>query len=243
MKKYTVVIVEDERLPLLSLIQKLNEYHPEIEIAETCGDAETALETILKIKPDVLFLDIQLPNKNSLWLIDELQAAITEMPYIIFTTAFKKTDYLLQAIKYQAVDYILKPVSIIDLAKALTKMKEKSDKKNKISERKYSFPTFNSMLIIAATEIAYCEADGNYCKMFMMQYSEEAIFERLGEVEAKLLESGLFVRAGKSHLINKKCIYKIDAKKQICYLKTSTDSFYEVNLSSGGIATLKNEIK
>ncbi|MDR1056928.1 MAG: response regulator transcription factor [Prevotellaceae bacterium] len=241
MKKYTAVIVEDERLPLLSLIQKLNEYHPDIEIADTCGDAETALEKILKIKPDLLFLDIQLPGKNSLWLIEQLNAALEAMPYIIFTTAYKETDYLLQAIKFQAVDYLLKPVNIVDLAKAIIKMKKISNENINIPERKYSFHTFNSTLVIYASEIVYCEAEGNYCKMFTSKHNEEAIFERLGEVEAKLLPSGLFVRAGKSHLINKKAIYKLNTRKQTCFLKTSVDMFYEVNLSAGGFAALKAE--
>jgi DNA-binding LytR/AlgR family response regulator len=243
MKKYTAVIVEDERLPLLSLIQKLNEYHPDIEIADTYSDAETALEKILKIKPDLLFLDIQLPNKNSLWLIEELNSALKSIPYIIFTTAFTSTDYLLQAIKFQAVDYLLKPVNIVDLAKAITKMKEISNKNLNIPDKKYSFHTFNSTLIIHASEIMYCEAEGNYCKMFTDKNTEEAIFERLGEVEIKLLTSGLFVRAGKSHLINKKAIYKLDVRKQMCCLKTSGEMFYKVNLSAGGFAALKAEFE
>jgi DNA-binding LytR/AlgR family response regulator len=243
MKKYTAVIVEDERLPMLSLIQKLNEYHPEIEIVDTCDDAETALEKILKIKPHLLFLDIQLPNKNSLWLIEQLSASLSAMPYIIFTTAYKEPDYLLQAIKFQVIDYLLKPVSIVDLAKAITKMKEISNKNTNIPDKKYSFHTFNSTLIIHATDIVYCQADGNYCKMFTAKPAEEPVFERLGEVEDKLLSSGLFIRAGKSHLINKKNIYKLDVKKQICYLKTSGDKFYEVILSAGGFATLKAEFE
>ena len=238
MKNYTTIIVEDERLPMLSLIQKLNEYHPEIKVAATFDDAETALETILKVKPDLLFLDIQLPGKNSLWLLEELSSALTTMPYIIFTTAYKETDYLLKAIKFQVVDYLLKPVSILDLAKAITKMKEKSNNKA-ILEHKYSFQTFNSILLVSESEIVYCEADGNYCKMFTIRNTEEAIFERLGEVETKLLPTKLFIRAGKSHLINKKHIYKIDARKQICFLKTSNDTCYEVNLSAGGFATVK----
>ncbi|MDR1553850.1 MAG: response regulator transcription factor [Prevotellaceae bacterium] len=242
MKKYTAVIVEDERLPLLSLIQKLNEYHPDIEIADTCGDADTALEKILKIKPKLLFLDIQLPGKNSLWLVEQLNLALNIMPYIIFTTAFNKTNYLLRAIKYQAVDYLLKPVNIVELAKAITKMKEISDKNINIPERKYSFHTFNSTLVIYASEIAYCEAEGNYCKMFTSKHGEEAIFERLGEVEAKLLPSGLFVRAGRGHLINKKAIYKLDIRKQICYLKTDVGMLYEINMSSSGFAALKDEL-
>jgi len=244
MKRYTTVIVEDEELPLLSLIQKLKEYHPEIEIAGTCGNAETALETVLKVKPDILFLDIQLSGaEDSLWLLEQLEISIKKMPYIIFTTAYNNPEYLLKAIKFQTVDYLLKPVGIVNLAKAIIRMKEKAEQNTGISGKKYSFHTFNSTLLVAAVDIVYCAADGNYCKMFIVQNTEEAIFERLGEVEEKLASTELFVRAGKSHLINKQYIYKIDAKKQICYLKSLADSLYRVEISAGGIAVLKNEFK
>ena len=189
-----------------------------------------------KLKVQFTTKDIDRYNKQVNHALEQFKM----QTYFSITT--KETDYLLKAIKFQVIDYLIKPVSIIDLAKAITKMKEKLSN-NHISERKYSFQTFNSMLIISALEIAYCEADGNYCKMFTIKNTEEDIFERLGEVETKLLSSGLFIRAGKSYLINKKHIYKIDARKQICFLKTSTETFYEVNLSMGGFATIKAEMK
>jgi DNA-binding LytR/AlgR family response regulator len=238
-KKYTAVIVEDERLPMLSLIQKLNEYHPEIEIVGTCDDTGSAMKMTLKTKPDILFLDIQLSDSDSLWMLEQLQASMEQLPYIIFTTAYSNPDYMLTAIRFQAIDYLLKPVSIIDLAKAITRMKEKACKRDETVERTYSFRIFNSTLIVTATDIVYFKAEGNYCKLFTAKYTEEPVFERLGDAEARLSSSGLFVRAGKSHLINKKYIYKIDAKKQICCLKTLTDSFYKISVSAGGIEILK----
>jgi DNA-binding LytR/AlgR family response regulator len=242
-KKYTAIIVEDERLPMLSLVQKLNEYHPEIEIIATCEDAESAPEIILKLKPQVLFLDIQLSGNDSLWLLEQLQTTMSILPYIIFTTAYNNPDYLLKAIKFQAVDYLLKPVNIVDLAKAITRMKEKSKKNIEKTEKKYTFRTFNSTLVISENDIVYFEADGNYCTLFTTQYRKEPVFERLGEVAAKLSSSKLFIRAGKSHLINRNYIYKIDAKKQICYLKSGSSTLYEVAVSAGGIDILEMEIE
>jgi two-component system LytT family response regulator len=241
MRTYRAIIVEDEQLPMLSLIQKLNEYHPDIEVAGTCGDTVSAMEMILKIKPDVLFIDIRLSDNDSLSLLEQLQTSMEKLPYIIFTTAYNDSGYMFKAIRFQAVDYLLKPVNIVDLAKAITRMKEKANKNSdeKIAGQTYSFRTFNSTTILTAEDIVYIEADGNYCNLFTAQHTEEPVFERLGEVEARLLPSGMFVRAGKSHLINKKHIYKIDTKKHICILKSLTDKFYEVNVSANGIAALQ----
>jgi DNA-binding LytR/AlgR family response regulator len=242
-KKYRAVIVEDERLPMLSLIQKINEYHPDIEIAGTCDSATSAIETILKLRPDVLFLDIQLSDRDSLWLLEQLQMSMTELPYVIFTTAYNNPDYMIKAIRFQAVDYLLKPVNIVDLARAVIRMKKKAAKNVESSERSYSFHTFNSTLIATAMDIVYFEADGNCCKLFTAKYTEEPVFERLGDVEKKLLPSTMFIRAGKSHLVNKKYIYKIDAKKQTCYFKSLTGAFYQTPISAKGIEILLSAIE
>jgi two-component system LytT family response regulator len=137
-----------------------------------------------------------------------------QLPYIIFTTAYSDPGYMLKAIRFQAIDYLLKPVSIIDLAKAVTRMKEKAGKRADPAERTYSFRAFNSTFITTAADIVCFKAEGNYCRLFTSKYTEEPIFERMGEAETRLSPSGLFVRVGKSHLINKTYIYKIDAKKQ-----------------------------
>jgi DNA-binding LytR/AlgR family response regulator len=243
-RKYRAVIVEDERLPMLSLIQKINEYHPDIDIVGTCDSVDSAAETILKLKPDVLFLDIQLADRDSLWLLEQLQTGMTELPHIIFTTAYSNPDYMLRAIRFQAVDYLLKPVNIVDLAKAVLRMKDRDKVARNAddSERSYSFHSFNSTLILTAMDIIYFEADGNYCRLFTAKHTEEPVFERLGDVETRLQPSALFIRAGKSHLVNRKYIYKIDAKKQVCHLKSLTGALYQMPVSAKGIETLLSAI-
>ena len=76
MKKYRAIIVEDERLPRLSLIRKLETYHPDIEIVDCCESYETALTAILRHRPDILFLDIQLQGHTTLELLRELKEAM-----------------------------------------------------------------------------------------------------------------------------------------------------------------------
>mgnify|MGYP002540182622 CR=1 FL=1 len=120
MKKYRAIIVEDERLPRLSLIRKLEDYHPDINIVECCEDYSSALKAILRHRPDILFLDIQLQGSTTLQLLSELKGAMP-LPHIIFTTAYNNSEYLLQAIRLAAADYLLKPVKVGDIRHALDK--------------------------------------------------------------------------------------------------------------------------
>ena len=232
---YTAIVVEDELLPRLSLLQKLKEYHPEIQVIADCEDAETALDVILKLRPDVLFLDIQLSGQNSIWLIEQLQNTSVN-PYIIFTTAYSEPEYLLKAIKIDAVSYLLKPVSIIELAQAIKKLKDKIDgiKKHKPLHNTVSFKTLNSTLVLKPDDVLYCEADGNYCQLYLENGTSEFVFERLGDLETRVAETSV-IRAGKSFLVNTKYVYKIDHKHNICVLKSSDGKLHDVKLSPAGI--------
>lgn len=234
------IVIEDERLPRLSLIQKITEYHPDIEIVDQCEDAESAVRSVLLHKPDLLFLDIQLKDKDALWLLKQLENI--KLPHIIFTTAYNSPQYLLQAIKYAAVDYLLKPIDIIELAQAIQKVRGIIAKQHTIpspvyKDKTYSFRAYNSTLVVKTADIAYVKADGNYSNMFLSSGNEELIFERLGEIAQKLVNTSI-IRAGKSHLINKEYIYKVEYKKRICILQTPADIQYKVALSSGGIEEL-----
>jgi two-component system LytT family response regulator len=136
---YTCIIVEDEELPRLSLKSKLETYHPDIDILAMCEDAESALEIILRNKPQFLFLDIQLPGQNSMWLLEQLQKT-GKLPQIIFTTAYTDPGYLLKAIKFSATDYLNKPISIVELAQAVEKAKKRIQEEKEIkqaSQKKY----------------------------------------------------------------------------------------------------------
>lgn len=245
MKRYKAIIVEDERLPRLSLIQKLETYHPDIDIADSCSDYDTALRSILKHQPDILFLDIQLQGKTSIQLLEELQEGM-ELPYVIFTTAYNDNDYLLKAIKLAAVDYLFKPVNIIDLAQAIKKIKDKdqsgrpnSPEPEKSHFTNYNFRTVSGVLYANNTNILYCKADGNYSRLYLIQ-GNELILERLGDIEKKL-DKQHFIRAGRSLIINKKYIYKIDNRNNLCYLKPTSVDCHKIEVSAGGIQVI-NEL-
>lgn len=240
---YTCIIVEDEELPRLSLKSKLETYHPDIEILAMCEDAESALESILRNRPQILFLDIQLPGQNSIWLLEQLQQT-GKLAQIIFTTAYTDSEYLLKAIKFSAIDYLNKPISIVELAQAIEKAKKRIQEEKEIKQvsqkNVYSFRTFNSQLIASDDDIVYIEADGNYAQVQLLHDKKELIFERLGDIE-KRLNSPVFIRVGRSLIINKSYIRKLNSKTCTCSLVTP-NSTYNLPIPKGACDTLKDSL-
>ncbi len=246
MDRLRAIIVEDERMPRLSLAEKLAVYHPSVEVVDMCEDCDAALESILRLRPDVLFLDIELPEKNSLWLLGKLREVSTlPMPHIIFTTAFSDSEYLMQAIKLQAADYLLKPVSLDELAAAIRKVQQKySAATGQLSTgnpRRFSFKIMHAVLSVAPEDFVYAQADGCYSKLVTAAGIEEIVFERLGEIEQQAA-GGMIVRAGRKYMVNTAYIYKLDSRFSVCRLRLPSGVIVNLSLSEGGMDTLINAV-
>lgn len=196
MKKYRAIIVEDERLPRLSLLQKLETNHPDIEVVDCCESYESAIISILHHRPDILFLDIQLQGHTTLELLRELKEAIL-LPHIIFTTAYNNSEYLLQAIRLSAADYLLKPVDVSELAKAIRRIDERCEASTSsfteynTDSGKVSFRTLSGTLYAGKDEVVYVCACGNYSSI-MLTDGEEIVLERLGIIERHIAAGSIF---------------------------------------------------
>lgn len=242
MKNYRAIIVEDERLPRLSLLQKQETYHPDIEVVDCCESYEAALTSILRHRPDILFLDIQLQGHTTLELLRELKEAIP-LPHIIFTTAYSNSEYLLQAIRFAAADYLLKPVNVSDLAKAIHRIEERdattpsSSFPSQAQSEKFPFRTLNGTLYAGKDEVVYVRANGNYSNIMLVK-GEEIVLERLGVIERKL-GTKYFIRAGRNLLLNRNLIYKVNRKHKCCILRTPGGQEYNVELSAGGLEAVE----
>ena len=123
-RKLRTIVVEDERLPRLTLLQKLEALSDKVEVVDDCDSYEAALASITTRRPDLVLLDIQLRGRDSIQLLNELQQQMT-LPYVIFTTAYDNPNFLLNAIKLQAVDYLLKPFGLQDFQRAANRLKER----------------------------------------------------------------------------------------------------------------------
>jgi two-component system LytT family response regulator len=242
------VIVEDEFHQRETLIQKLQEYYPDIEVIAACDSAESALVEIVRNQPHLVFLDIQLPDKNGLWLADHLSQMACETftpPEIIFTTAYSDSEYLLNAIRLSAIDYLIKPVQIDLLGVAIQRFKKRAElspahtfAETVQKENLFRFKNYGGLLLLKVEDIAYVEGDGNYSKMHLANGESEEIFERLGEIE-QALPCDIFFRAGKSIIINKNYVRRINSRKSLLQIVTPSASF-EVPVSASALKTMRS---
>ena len=246
---YKVIIIEDEFSPRQVLREKLEQHFPDLEIVAECESAEEALIEILRTRPDLIFLDIQMSGKNGLWLADELLRMKGETftpPDIIFTTGYTYSEYMLKAFELAAIDYLVKPVSVEKLTNAVERFLQRSGTTTGLQnmadamnhEKLLKFKSYNGLFLLRPEDIVYVEADRNYACMFFTNGTKEDVFERLGDIEMKLpVET--FLRTGKSVIVNRQYIRKITDRN----LKLVTPAVnYTVDISKEAIRQLREII-
>lgn len=203
------IIVDDEEGNRENLRSLLENYCPQVEILAEAESAITAMDAIGKHEPQLLFLDIEMPNGNGFDLLGKLDRIDFE---IIFVTAFGQ--YALKAIKFCALDYILKPIDILDLKVAVQKAEkrirehERSDSWQVFVENqqsahnpKIALPTGNQIDYIPVEEIVRCKGEGNYTTFFLKKGKSLMVSKTLKEFE-ELLAEHRFIRVHQSHLIS-----------------------------------------
>src|SRR5215831_16711052 len=120
MEKLKAILIDDESSGLGALYEKLQKYCPQVEVLQTCDTAEKGIAAINNLKPDLVFLDVEMPFMNGFVLVQHLQYKNFEL---IFVTAYDQ--YAIKAIRYSALDYLLKPVEVEELKAAVEKAMEK----------------------------------------------------------------------------------------------------------------------
>ena len=236
--RLSTIVVEDERLPRLSLLKKLEDYRHAIEVVDSCDSYDTALESILKNRPELVFLDIQLQGRDSIQLLEQLKQTIT-LPYIIFTTAYSDRKYLMSAIKLSAVDYLLKPIDKGELAAAIAKATDRAEAEipNQPNlPEKLSFKTSNGRILIAADDIAYIKADGNYAKITTF-LSQDLVLENLLSLQQRL-PNDIFIRVDRSTIVNLSKVYRLNQQQHTCTLQSKDGKLQMLDLSKSGIEML-----
>ena len=236
MPTLNAIVVEDERLPRLALLQKLEDLRPQVEVVASCATYEEALQNILRLKPDILFLDIQLQGRDTIQLLEEVRQSMP-LPYVVFTTAYADRRYLMSAIKLAAVDYLLKPIDKNELALAVAKVVQHEEERSQPTDGRLVFRTFNGKLFLTPDDIAFIRADGNYALLTTFE-GEENVQQSLASLERQL-DNALFVRADRSTIVNAKRIYKLNTRRRLCVFKSVDGSLVEVELTKTGIETLQ----
>lgn len=205
------IIIDDEPGNIITLSEILKSYCPHIIIKGTAPDIDEAYKLIKGIKPDLIFLDIQMPGGNGFDLLNKIKDRSFET---IFVTAFD--NYAIKAFKYAVLDYILKPVNIDELQTAVEKATDKLQhkqheeridrlleniKKEDASLYRIGLPTINGLYFEDVKAITYLKAEGSYTKVFSESKKEELITKSLKEFE-EFLPEALFCRIHHSYLIN-----------------------------------------
>ncbi len=206
----TAILIDDEFSALKGLQQKLDKNHAEVEILNTFQQPEEAIKYLTKHKPDLVFLDIQMPRITGF----ELLAALKEIKFqFIFVTAYN--EFALNALKVSAVDYILKPVDDDDLSMALSKAKkniiekENTTQQKKIikllsktisTNNKIVIPTASGLSFIPQEDVLHLEGYEGYTKFHLVNGEEILSSYNLGKFEKKL-DPQLFFKCHKSHII------------------------------------------
>jgi two-component system, LytTR family, response regulator len=210
MGKLKAILVDDELSSLQNLQHKLTEFCPDVEIATTTQKPEEAILLIQQHKPDVIFLDIEMPRMNGFRMLDELRAFDFE---IIFTTAYN--HYAVDAIRISAFDYLMKPVTISELQRAVSRLAEYRSGKTKekldvlksslsagrTQEEKIAIPTGEGLEFIPIKTIIHIESSSNYSKIYFTDGKSLLVTKLLKDLEDMLVPYN-FYRVHNSHLIN-----------------------------------------
>lgn len=210
------IVIDDERLAREELKKLLKDYH-EIEIVEEAKNPEEAIQKIQLLKPDLIFLDIQMPGMTGFDMLKKLD----EIPQVVFVTAYD--EYALKAFEVNAMDYILKPVDPVRLEETVRKILSNKDsdfqstaKTPKLDRSNSSLSIHDQIFIkdgektyfIYLNEVRMFESDGNYVKVHFDRY-KPLILRSLNSLEEKL-DPQHFFRANRKYIVNLSWVHRIE---------------------------------
>lgn len=206
---HTAIIIDDEQKGRIALREKLLNYCPDVALIGEAVDGLNGLHLIKEQKPDIVFLDIEMPRMDGFEMLNQLPHKNFNL---IFTTAYDQ--YAIKAIKYAAFDYLLKPIDIEELRSAIKRVNGQSqgptEKKLEVLQlnlgaayplSKIAIPTLNGLLFFNTSDIIHLEAQSNYTCLYFTNQPKLLTSRTLKEFE-ELLPTDIFFRTHHSHIIN-----------------------------------------
>ena len=203
------LIVDDERLARTELKRLLAPFK-DIKVVGEAVNADDALEKIQELKPELLFLDIQMPGKTGFEMLEELDS----VPTVIFTTAYD--EYALKAFEYNALDYLLKPIEPTRLEETVNKLIEKKRKKTVRDSDKEILLESDQVFVkdgekcwfVKLETVRLFESEGNYVRIYF-EDNKPLILRTLNYLDQRL-DNKTFFRANRKHIVNLKWIASIE---------------------------------
>ena len=202
----TCLLIDDEPASRVVLRELLNRFCTGIQVIGECGDVDSAEKLIYSLQPDLIFLDIQMPGKDGFELLRRFEAPSFA---VIFITSYD--HYAIKAIRFNALDYLLKPVDIDELTKAV----DRFDKTARISaevaantfqfnqlEPKLVFHVRDKVVLVPLREIAFFEANSNYTQAWLQDGQHFIQAKPLSDIETMIADHEEFLRIHKSVIVN-----------------------------------------
>ena len=219
------LIVDDEE-GAREILEHLLLRIPDVEVIGKASSADEALDIVINCLPDIVFLDVRMPEKNGFQLVDYMQKYMLNT-HVVFVTAH--VEFAINAMKVSAFDYLLKPVIMAELQETVLRFKASKRQESSLANHeslagkherhtKLKFNTRTGYILVSPEEIMYCEADVNYTTLFFGKESREVITVNLGRIE-EILADFPFYRISRSMLINQLYLSKADRQKKQCVLE------------------------
>jgi len=244
--KIKASIIDDEQ-KALDLLDDMLGSHDEVEVVDKIKHPHQAFQSLVKHKPELIFLDIQMPYKDGFDLLDDFRH-LSFRPDIIFTTSYEK--HAIQAFKYSVFDYLLKPIDPEDLFKSIERYKKHRTHLDTgtqqtapllpESTQKLKFQSCEGIVFYEKNEILYAEASRNYTILHLTHSRQSWITMNLGKVE-KLLEFPPFYRISRSVIINTSYLTRIYKKKNLCELENDGQR-HELPIPTKNISLLNQKL-
>ncbi len=216
MHQFKVIVIDDDEFIRISMKDTLESFFPNLHLTALCSNPAEGLKAIEKHEPDIVFLDIEMPGCSGFDMLQQIENIGFET---IFITAHG--HYAIKAIRYSALDFLLKPIDAAELKNAIERFKEK--RKKAITQKpgienfvhnlrvknpadfKLAIATIEGTHFIPAQDILRLEADGSYTKFFLIK-GKNIMASRTMKDFADLLDETQFIRVHKSHVINKRFV-------------------------------------
>jgi len=205
------ILIDDERNALEMMEWLLKTYCPQVEIVDMCMSAQEGIDSINSHKPDVIFLDIEMPRMNGFDMLEQFDKLFFD---VVFCTAYDQ--FAIKAFKYSALNYLLKPVDPDDLKATIDRIEERKSIPSKeqfqlllqninapikTTPQRIALTTSDGMIFVPTTDIIYCEAESNYTKVVLSTGKKVVVSKVLKDID-EALSGPDFCRVHSSYLIN-----------------------------------------
>lgn len=229
------IIIDDEVNNCLNLKNILNTYCPEVEVLDMGHSALEGLKLIETHQPELIFLDVEMPGGTGFDLLERLPDKDLK---VIFVTAYN--EYAIKALRLSAIDYLLKPINILDLKAAVARAThQKTDeekaalhhylanKSRENGDRMIALPTAERIVYVRIREIIRFRGESNYTYVYLLDGTHVLVSRTLKEYEDLLADSS-FIRTHQSHMVNQNHVKSYE-KQEGGYLKMVDDSLVGVS--------------